>query len=165
MAVTERTQFYSERGVLHEDVEACYEILAKWDFGFVHEPLMIVGTDAKSLTSTAVKPMRKLLASNLDLLATYGPMFLDEVEFATRMDQKIADYYEQLALGIFDLQGPEFWRFHREALGRAGHRMSTTRMLGAIISAFIASPIGRTRQLARTALKRQPVRVGSGMVC
>src|SRR5439155_16830470 len=36
--VRSREPFYSENR-LHEDTEACYEILQTWDFGFVHQAL------------------------------------------------------------------------------------------------------------------------------
>jgi glycosyltransferase involved in cell wall biosynthesis len=152
-ALSERKHFYDEQ-VLHTDVQLCYEVLSKWDFGFLHEPLTVVQAHADSVTSKAVLPMQRLLASNLDLLATYGPLFLSPRELGSRMDERIADYYEKLAASAFDWRGMEFWRFHREALAKAGHRMSAGRMLQTVLSMFVASPVTRARQLARGALRQ-----------
>jgi glycosyltransferase involved in cell wall biosynthesis len=153
-AISERPRFYDETA-LHADVQSSYEILAKWDFAFVHEPLTVIGSHDASITSTLAKPMKKLLASNLDLLATYGPKFLSHDELEARMEQQIAQYYQSLAKSAFEWRGADFWGFHREALSKAGRPMSTRRMLRAILTELRASPLNSVRQLYRSALNRQ----------
>ncbi|HUF74566.1 MAG TPA: glycosyltransferase family 2 protein [Gammaproteobacteria bacterium] len=153
-AVTERQPFWNEQD-LHADVQSSYEILRRWDFGFVHEPLMTIGVHRDSTTSVVAKPMKKLLSANLDHLGRYGPEFLSADELAARTQQQLDDYYRNLAKSAFEWRGLEFWRFHRQALRKAGHPMSVTRLLGSLLSRFASSPLTCCRSLARAALKRK----------
>jgi hypothetical protein len=70
------------------------------------------------------------------------------------MQRQIADYYRKLGKSAFEWHNRDFWRFHRLAMAKAGHSMSTRRLLQAILSEFTSSPLKRCRQLARGALKK-----------
>ena len=53
--VRARDPFFCERS-LHEDTEACYEILRDWDFGFVHQVLSYWRTQPGSITRPRAPP-------------------------------------------------------------------------------------------------------------
>lgn len=147
--VGERRPFYNESD-LHGDVQACYEILAEHDFGFVHDVLTHVGVSRGSVTSRQTAPLNRLLASNFDLLVSYGPRFLSEDAYAARRAEVLAGYYRQLALAVLDRRGLAYWRFHREALAAGGSRLSLARLLGALSEETRARPTASIRRFARS---------------
>jgi glycosyltransferase involved in cell wall biosynthesis len=152
--VAEREPFYSEQS-FEADVQASYEILRKWDFGFVHEPMTIIRAHDASRTSQLANPLNKLLATNLNLLVTYGPDFLDPDELKQVSTHRIDRYYEMLARSVFEWRGRDFWSFHRDALEKAGSRLSLARLMRAALAKLVHEPITSCRRLARGVLKKQ----------
>ncbi len=146
--IAERDQFYAETD-LHADVQAAYEILEQWDFGFVHEPLTVIGTHAESRTSTLAKPTKRMLATNLDLLVSYGPIFLSEEEFREQMRRQLAQYYRELARSALELQSRSFWRLHRQALRNAGHPLRVWRLARSVMREVTTAPRASFRRVVR----------------
>ena len=62
--VRKRRPFYSEQ-YTHGDVEAMYEVLQEWDFGFAHQVLTYIREHEGSVTSASSKPLNVHLWSNL----------------------------------------------------------------------------------------------------
>jgi len=138
--IRERDYFYDE-GYLHADVAACYEVLRRNDFGFIHQVLYFIRTHDQSVTSSEVRSLNKLIYSNLDLLIRYGPVFLTPEEYDKRLEEQVGQYYRFCAHGLFSLRGGEFWRFHKNALQQLVNKFSVSRL---IFTAFIEL-IGHSR--------------------
>ncbi len=147
-AARARDKFFDEQR-LYGDVMACYELLREWDFGLVHEVLTDVGSSEASVTSTQYKPYNKLFASNLDLLARYGPDFLTDEAFELRMEERLALYYEFLAYTCFEGRPSDFWSFHRQALEDAGRPLSSGRLFKEVVERIGSNPRGCAWRLSR----------------
>ena len=86
-ALRDRKTFYPhERS--HADGSACYEVFQRWDFGFVHEVLATERVHAKQW-SASMDALDAGSAAYLDVLLTYGPIFLSAEEFAVRRKQNV----------------------------------------------------------------------------
>ena len=151
-----RTQVLVDRGYLygdtdlHADIKMCYEVLREWDLGFVHETLTEIGSHEESRTSTLAEPQKKLLATNFDLLVTYGPEYLSSAELEQQIATQLSEYYTGLTNGVFELRGSEFWTLHRRALEKVGYPLSFRRVwLGVFAEAF-HHPIRSSRRFARS---------------
>ena len=152
-AVREREFFYDEHN-LHADVQSSYEILENWDFGFVHETLTSIRSHDDSRTSVLANPLKKTLATNMDLLVTYGPRFLSEEAFDAQVAAQLDHYYGKLAVSVFEWQPPRFWAFHRSSLRAVGYPLSFIRLLRYAGREFGNAPWRNFRRMARWMYKR-----------
>ncbi|MEM1434903.1 MAG: glycosyltransferase family 2 protein [Pseudomonadota bacterium] len=152
-ALTKREHFYRAPH-LHADVECAYELLRDWDLGFVPETLTRIADHENSRTSRLAKPLKKLLAYNLDLFVRFGPEFIGPESYEGALKQHLKRYYEALATGIFDLQGAEFWQYHRKAFEDCGLPFSSAAVLQAFGERFFRSPIGSSRRITKALLHR-----------
>jgi len=117
--VRERNPFYAE-GRLHEDTEACYEILRDKDFGFVHQVLSFMRVDNVSISSA----VRNLDPNDLDLfivLNEHGPYFLTEAEFRERLKAVMKIYFTSLAKKGFLKMDKRYWAYHEKGLRTVGY--------------------------------------------
>ncbi|MEN8692859.1 MAG: glycosyltransferase family 2 protein, partial [Desulfobacterales bacterium] len=89
-------RFYNEK-ILHADVEACYEILQKSDFAFVHQLLIFIRRHDESVSNKVAAPYNRFLLSNLDLFTRYGPIYLSPDEYQRHLKVKFDKYYNFLA--------------------------------------------------------------------
>jgi glycosyltransferase involved in cell wall biosynthesis len=112
---------------LHADVQVLYELLRETDFGFVHQVLTFIRRHEESATSTGAQPMLRLPLQQIDLLARYGPEFLEPGELEQRMATLLEKYYQRLARQPYGARSDEFWALHRETLARAGRPFSMRR--------------------------------------
>ncbi len=142
--VRSRNPFYDESR-LHEDTEACYEVLHDWDFGFVHQVLSFLQVAPDSTYGR----MRQLDDSQLDGLITfhrYGPGFLSPEEFRRYRKQRESRYYRRLARAVLAGKGKEFWEYQKVGLATVGLRIERGRIAWAILPellGLLANP-GRT---------------------
>lgn len=155
-----RTEVLKRRGLLyadtdiHADVKMCYEVLTEWDFGFVHEPLTTIRAHNDSRTSTLAAPLKKYLATNLDLLVTYGPLYLAEDAYSKQLETELDNYYKALADGVFQLQETSFWQWHKNELMSCGIKMSTWRIANQAVRQVVINPIRSCRRIARSLRRR-----------
>jgi glycosyltransferase involved in cell wall biosynthesis len=100
---------------IHEDTEACFQVLAQHDFGFVHQVLTFSRSDPASLSSIVGAfnpgPLRKFMFAK-----KYGPRFLTENESRKHLRNSIDRYGSFLAESLFEFKNREFWNFHRRGL-------------------------------------------------
>ncbi len=125
--VRARRPFF-DRTALHEDTEACLEILRNHDLGYVHEVLTFTRRENESLTTTrrAFDSAHRL--DRLIMAAKYGPVFLSEEEERVRRRQLEEEYYRFLGERLL-YQLPEgFWDYHRQGLLSAGLRLHRPRL-------------------------------------
>jgi glycosyltransferase involved in cell wall biosynthesis len=124
--VRSKPAFYNESNI-HADTEICLEIMAKHDFGFVHQVLTTQDVRDDSLTSFS-RRINTYLASVLFDLKQYGPTFLSEEELKIRLREHIHYYYWYLAKEVFKRRDKEFWDFHRAKLAAFGYPLSRARL-------------------------------------
>lgn len=132
--VRRRQPFYAE-GRLHEDTEACYEILRDWDFAFVHQVLSFSRADADSIYGRT----GALDAGILDRLIAfrrYGPEFLSEAEYAARRSEIERRYYRQMAWSALSLRESAYWQYQREGLRTQGLRMEPLQFARGMLRVF-----------------------------
>jgi glycosyltransferase involved in cell wall biosynthesis len=137
--IKKRNRFYNENH-LHADVEACYEVLKESDFGFVHQVLTFIRKHDESVTAKEAKANNKFQLTNLDLLRSYGPIFLDPIEYKEHLRKKIRQYYHFLALSLFELRDKGFWEFHKNGLKEIGLKFRIAKLTHAVLRAMISRP-------------------------
>ena len=156
--VRSRNAFFNESNV-HADKEVCFDILQHHDFGFVHQVLTYMRVQPNSLSADAVRHKRNL-ASGLNDLVTYGPVFLSAEEMEERLREQLRRYYADLGRLAFQRPGREFWAFHRGKMASLGHPMSRWRLTTAMISFALgfllnlSNTPGALRRFARGSRRR-----------
>jgi glycosyltransferase involved in cell wall biosynthesis len=106
-------------GWIYEDTEACFQVLANHDLGFVHQVLTFSRKDNESISSEVARfnpgPIRKFVFAK-----KYGSQFLAADECREYVRRETDFYGEFLAASVFQLKSREFWEFHRRGLHEAG---------------------------------------------
>ena len=116
--VRSRESFYDEDG-LSDDTEACFDVTAQSDVGFVHQVLTFTRLHEQSVTSrTALLDFT--MAGGLRVLLKYGPVFLTPEELRRQKRKQLRDYYSCLARRAIRLRGRAYWRFHSGNLRKFG---------------------------------------------
>lgn len=147
--VRSRDPFY-ETGRLHEDTEACYEILRKWNFGFVHQILSYTRVDEDSTHAR----MQRMDGGALDFLIVahrFAPVFLTPDDASRCIRRAERNYYRRLGRAL--LRGSQYWEHH--ARGRATQRLPLHRArvaveaAKAIIGAMVPSAVHMVRAYFR----------------
>lgn len=134
--VRKRRPFYSV-GRLHEDTEACYEILQEWDFGFVHQILSF----SRASLNSIYEQMRQHDTGILDkriVLYRYGRDVLTASEFRTRTGEIERRYYRRLSNALLSARGRAYWRFHRDGLASEGLRIEPVKLIRALGKEFLS---------------------------
>jgi glycosyltransferase involved in cell wall biosynthesis len=136
---------FFEEGLLHEDTEKCMQILADWDFAFVHQVLSFLRADNESITSAA----RRFEPTTVDryiIVQRYAARFLAQSEASALKAQARRDYYRFLAAAALRGRDQEFWKYHENGLKTLGERLDRTfllKQMGRVILGLAANP-GRT---------------------
>ena len=65
--------------------------------------------------------MNSQLLDRMRILLEFGPEFLSPSEQDSRLEEQLSNYFDVLAVGVFQLPGREFWRLHKEGLGELGY--------------------------------------------
>jgi glycosyltransferase involved in cell wall biosynthesis len=124
--------FYSE-SYLHADTEACFEILQRSDFGFVHQILTYVRIHEGSISSSVAWRLNTFLVAWLDILRQYGRSYFAADEYQQVWRQRYDEYYRFLGKSVLQLRGKEFWDYHRRELKRIGCPLNRARLLSATV--------------------------------
>jgi glycosyltransferase involved in cell wall biosynthesis len=103
----------------HWDTAACYDMLEKWDLGFVHQVLTFTRRDGAVRTALS-RRMASSKPEHILVLKKYGPRFLDDEEYRERLKEMLRDYCKLLGVSFFGRPGREFWQYHRSMLVRLG---------------------------------------------
>jgi len=125
--VRSRKPFY-EVGRLHEDTEVCYEILKRWNFGFVHQILSFTRRDNDSIVS-ASKAFDPDLLDKLIVIQRFGPMFLTPAEMAACWRRQETRYLRRMAEAKILGKPPEYWEYQRRGLAMIGYELSGKKLL------------------------------------
>jgi glycosyltransferase involved in cell wall biosynthesis len=106
--------FYDE-SLLHEDTEKCFQILERWDFGFVHQVLSFLRTENESISSS-VRAFQPGLLDWYILVRRYAAVFFNSAEVAALERTARRTYYGMLAHHAIRARDAAFWRYHTEGL-------------------------------------------------
>lgn len=129
--VRERAPSFFTEGRLHEDTEACYEILRKWDFAFVHQILSYSRVREDSIYA-GMRPFDTGILDKLIVLRRYGPDFLTPAEFESRWREVESRYYRCLGRAVLEARGSAYWSLHRHGLGTIGGKIQIARLARAV---------------------------------
>jgi len=125
-----RDPFYNEDN-LHSDQETCLALLKTSDFGFVHQVLTFTREHPESI-SMGLKSYNTCLAGDLYELATFGREYLTPEEYCSCLTRHMAKYYRFLGKRLVTMHDASFWKYHKQALSKAGFSFQWTRLaLGA----------------------------------
>jgi hypothetical protein len=148
--VRARRPFFSEQA-LHEDTEACYEILLDWDFGFVHQVLSFWRWRSESV-SGRVAGFNPNPLDHYIMVMKYGAQFLSGEELRACRRAAEQTFYSSLAIATTRGAGRAFWAYHRDGLQRSGLRLSRLKLLQylALQACELAfNPLNTTARLLR----------------
>ncbi len=140
-----RNQFpFFDESALHEDTEKCMQILARWDFGFVHQILSFMRTDNVNESISAAA--HGFVPDELDRYITvrkFAAMYLGETSAeATKKKAKRA-YYRVLAKSVLRGRGAAFWEYHRKGLQTLNEEIDSVALAGHVVgevAAMIVNP-------------------------
>ena len=120
----------------HADTSACYKYLQGYDFGFVHEILSVERVHDQQLSST----MNSLAASSpatLEILLTYGPIYLSEAEFEGGKRRLLQEYYRCIGCSVLQMREREFWKYHTSRLRDLGYPMQWRKVIRATVDEIL----------------------------
>ena len=153
--VRSRESFYDEDG-LNDDTEACFDITAQFDVGFVHQVLTFTRLHEQSVTSrTALLDFA--MAGGLRILLKYGPVFLTPEELRREKRKHLREYYSTLARRAIRLRGRDYWRFHSNNLRKLGMRINYLRVaaMTPVELAKLCFSFKRLRRVVKSQLSNQ----------
>jgi glycosyltransferase involved in cell wall biosynthesis len=155
--VRHQRPFYNESS-LHADTEKCMEILARWDFGFVHQVLSFLRNDNESISSTRRGFDRE--AAILDwyiIVRRYSLVFLEASEGAALGKKAKRSYYRCLAASAVRFRKQAFWRYHKVGLKTVDETVDWPYLALQIVVVlfWIGSNLGRTMLDAVRSWKRR----------
>jgi glycosyltransferase involved in cell wall biosynthesis len=120
--VRRQPHFYNE-SLPHADFEKCMEILAHWDFGFVHQVLSFSRVDEESVTAS-IGRFAPYALDRYVITQRYASVFLEpgEAEFIRTKSRRV--YYRVLAKAGIRFSGHYYWRYHRLGLKELNETIS-----------------------------------------
>lgn len=161
--VRERESFYNPANI-HGDTEACFDLLRKSDFGFVHRVLTFSRIRPASLREMS-NDLQTDLPGMLHMLSTYGPSFLNEDEFRALLRQHVATYYRFLGKSWLLGREKNFWTYHRKQLSNSQVGYSSLRLLAGMVTVVLhaaLSPGETLTKLLKVKRQRQETPPDSG---
>ncbi len=125
-----RDPFFPEVGQsgYFPDTWACFEVLERAKFGFVHQVLSYTRVD-NELTMTPIRLYDFMNLMDYISIRKYGKRYLNNAEYRRRVTGLERDYYLMLALSLFKQRGSDFWRYHARGLELVGERLDWGRIL------------------------------------
>jgi glycosyltransferase involved in cell wall biosynthesis len=128
--VRARHDFYDARSPL-EDADVCFELLTKWNFGFVHQVLTFTRRQNESIHSELVRydqhPLLKLMT-----ILRHGRECLEQSDFERLRGAITREYLRSLGTNVVKGVGlsPGFRRFHAQGRACCGFEPSWIRVAG-----------------------------------
>jgi glycosyltransferase involved in cell wall biosynthesis len=151
---------FFNRDVLHADTDKCFEILKRWDFGFVPQVLSYSRVDNVSISSAT----RNWEDGALDRYMTdlrYAGSFFEPAESIAFIRKSKQQYYRSLARGALKLGGGgrKFWEYHVKGLRTVSQKLdlpylSYTMALALLL--LILNPVSTIRMVRQ----RRDVKIG-----
>jgi hypothetical protein len=114
------------------DIAACLRTLRDFDYGYVHQILSFERIHEES-ASAGLMGFNSFLVDKIEFLVTYGDTYLTPEEFEKRMEELLAVYYENLAVGVVNFRNRKFWDYHKNRMRGIGIDLSYRRIAKATI--------------------------------
>ncbi len=148
--VRARSPFYDESRPW-ADTRACFELLRYCDFGFVHQVLTFTRRHEKTESSFA-RGLNTHSVATIDLLTTYGPIFLSADELQLHLRRALRAYYRFLAGSMLRGRRPAFWAYHRDIMRKIGHPMDLGKLVLGVADLLLVGAILPIRRFRETQL-------------
>jgi glycosyltransferase involved in cell wall biosynthesis len=148
--VRARPDFYSERQPW-TDMDVCYEILKRWDFGFVHQVLTFTRRHEAAGTAVTAR-LRAHLLGRLVLLERHGPYFLTEAELRGQRAAVLERHQRFLLRCLVKGWDKDIWDYHIRGLAMAGHPVQLRTLVLNEVGALFAGFVRRAASIARRSL-------------
>jgi glycosyltransferase involved in cell wall biosynthesis len=175
--IRNRKSFYDDAYIPFEDAVVAFDLLAQYNFGYVHQVLTFTRRDNPSLMGR-IANLDYVEPFNLMMLREIGHKFLSPAEYEQQLRKKERLYADVLVNRAICLRGKNFWDFHRGMLKRMGYSLKSPHVWRLLISGLgtsLFSPksagnfqcgfqrlVGMTKRLVKkvflpgTSLKRVP---------
>ena len=121
--VRSRKPFFSETSH-HEDSDACFEILQKYDYGFVHKVLTFTRRENESISTRIRLYDPYYLQCHLSSVLRYGHYYLDSTEYKICLNAIENKYYRFLGEFFWSTNRKELLKYHQEGLSNINHKLS-----------------------------------------
>jgi glycosyltransferase involved in cell wall biosynthesis len=129
-----------------EDVEVCLDLMIDRQFGFVCQVLSYNRRDNpgvwQGMERFGPEPLHMVL-----LLRRFGPRVFDSREYAELLASYEAQYYTELARGLLQGRGSDFWQFHEDGLKSGNLRLDRRRVYRAAAVRAVAQVLHPRRAL------------------
>ena len=148
--VRRRKRFFNEQNI-HADTEACLDLLQDGDFGFVHQVLSYSRPRPQSNDALANSFETRVLGG-LMIFLKYGPIYLNQDEYARHLKTRITEYHRVLARNVLRCRSTAFWRYHKETLGALGLKLDWSLLAASIgleIVKMLLRPASSATELIR----------------
>lgn len=154
--VRARDAFYPNASP-HADSSACFQVLAKCDFGFVHQVLSFEKTHEATQSFRSAQ-INRYSSANLNDLIQYGPLYLSEQELQEEVRNVLAEYHRFLATNwLLESRDNDFWDYHESRLRELGFPLRRSALLKAAGAGFVremAIPLQTLRKLWKRILAK-----------
>lgn len=109
-----RDRFYDE-SLIHSDTDVCFDLLQHCDYGFEHQDLSSTRRHKESISSS-IEEYGTRRVEGFVILRRYGSVFLDDREYAQRIEEKLNRYHAYLVQRLFNPRPPDFWQHYRDKM-------------------------------------------------
>jgi glycosyltransferase involved in cell wall biosynthesis len=101
------------------DTDAIFRVLQHSEYGFVHQVLSYERVH-EGMVSSRLMSLNSFLVDQIEFLVNYGPIYLNQDETETRLEDLLSLYYDCLASGIVNFRDREFWNYHKDRMRDIG---------------------------------------------
>jgi len=129
----------------HADTQACFDLLARGDYGFVHQALTYTRRHDGALTPNArIKDTHAV--GLLKTLHKKGDLFLTKEELKVAFDRRFRAHYRRLARDFKFLRNSEFRNYHLKSLRSVDRRFNPLRFAYATFYEAMLKTLGFVRK-------------------
>ncbi len=151
-------------GLFYDDVDLCFRVLRRWDFGFVHQIVAFLRVDNGGLM-TRYENLDFVPARQRLLTEHYGADCLtpEELQHARRSWERI--YRRYLGRALVVGRGRAYWEFHAGVFHLLGRKLRSTELFWPATRAFLdlaLNPKSTCESIARR-LRRRKQRTGGSV--
>jgi glycosyltransferase involved in cell wall biosynthesis len=131
------------------DRSACFMILQRSDYGFVHQVLAYERLHNARVTKTS-QAMNAYLSSRINDCHRYGAAFLTPEEKQACLQDLLDEYYRFLASSVVTGRwGKGFWSYHSHRLREVGHPIQGAKLSKAVAVKLLGAAGNPSRSIAR----------------
>jgi glycosyltransferase involved in cell wall biosynthesis len=122
--------------LFYDDVDLCFRLLRKWQYGFVHQVLAFVRVDNDGIFS-GYREFDYFDAFLHFLAQDYGEDFMEGSAAKVLRTTFERAYYRRLAHAVFSIRGRRYWEFNKRAFRLRGERIRVALLLEFVVAEFL----------------------------